>query len=146
MEQSFTAEELASIKFDKNECPKCKPKEGRTDPFDLNYLQFVITNKIYSKHLNRNIENLQDACWHGQYTIRSWAAEDKKELRREQNKRYHNKRKQQFVESNPDILAAKNKWQEAIQSKRSIIAQWDEYIEYLQTEYLNIKISKRSKV
>ncbi len=141
---SFTEDELAFINSDKTDRPKYKERFDRLNPFDLNSLRFTMVNRIYSKFLDRHIITLHDACAHANCQIQEWAKEDKSELRRAQNKRYHDKKKE-AVEFDPDVLAAKQKWQKAILDKKNAITQWDEYIEVLLTEYLNTKLAKRSK-
>ncbi len=140
MEHKFSDEEVTYIQQDEQECKAYKQKENRINPFDLNVVWFNITNRIYSKFLQKEIESVSEACEHAKYQIRSWLKEDKSELRKAQNQRYQNKKKQMLVETNPELIVVKNNWRTAIAQRKAAIEQWDSYVDSLQQEYLRAKL------
>lgn len=146
MRTSFTQDELSYIAVDKLSCKKYKESPDRKDPFNLDLLLYSIQNRVYSKFLRTEINSLHDACEHAKHQIRAWCKEDKAELRKEQNKRYQERKKQLLVETNPELISAKNKWQEAIAQRKSALAQWDEYVLNCQQAYLALKLKGINRV
>lgn len=146
MQTNFTQVDLSFIASNKLSCKKYKESPNRNDPFNLDTLLNLIQNKVYSKFLRSEINSLYDACEHAKYQIRAWCKEDKAELRKEQNKRYQERKKQLLLETNPELISAKNKWQEAIAQRKSALAQWDEYVLNCQQAYLALKLKGINRV
>jgi hypothetical protein len=142
--QTFSDNEIEFIEADKKEAPKYKEKPERKDQFELDIIKFHISNQSYSKFLNKNITNIQEACTHAVYSARQWEKEDKAELRKAQNQRYQQKKKETFVETNPVLIKAKMDWQEAIAKRKAAMEEWNLYVSRLQHEYLRIKLGVKN--
>ena len=140
---NFSTQEIDFINLDKLDAPKYKQSTERLDPFDLDVLAFKITNQVYSKHLQSNILNLQQACQDALYTCQEWFNQDRQQAI--QNKKEKNRlRQQRFQEkkrnSNLELLSAKNNLQKAISNKKAAIEQWDNYISQLRQIYNELKL------
>lgn len=142
----FTEEELDFINADKDERPKYKEKYERNDPFELNTIRFNMTHRMYSKFLNREIITLNDACEHANYQLRAWAKEDKAELRRAQNQRYHQKRKSNSIDFHPEVIAARNQLENYIKQRKDAIEQWDLFIRNQKHIFNELRINLQMKV
>lgn len=139
---NFTEQEVAFITATESECKQYKPNPERINPFDLSVMWSNIQNHAYSKFLRTEINSLALAIDHALYQIRSYLKEDKAQIRKAQNQRYNNKKKQQFIETNPELIAAKNKWQKAMTDRKAAFDQWNSYVDQLHEEYLHLKRNK----
>lgn len=139
---NFTEQEVAFITATESECKQYKPNPERINPFDLSVMWSNIQNHTYSKFLRTEINSLALAIDHALYQIRSYLKEDKAQIRKAQNQRYNNKKKQQFIETNPELIAAKNKWQKAMTDRKAAFDQWNSYVDQLHEEYLHLKRNK----
>ena len=139
---NFTEQEVAFIRATEAECKSYKSHPDRINPFDLTVMWSNIQNHIYSKFLRTEINSLALAIDHALYQIRSYLKEDKAQIRKAQNQRYNNKKKQQFIETNPELIAAKNKWQKAMTDRKAAFDQWNSYVDQLHEEYLHLKRNK----
>ena len=139
---NFTEQEVAFIIATESECKAYKPSQERINPFDLVVMWSNIQNKTYSKFLRTEIDSVQTACSHALYQIRAYLKEDKAQIRKAQNQRYNDKKKQQFMETNPKLIAAKNKWQKAMTDRKAAFDQWNSYVDQLHEEYLHLKRNK----
>ena len=139
----FSEQEIEFINLDKLDAPKYKQAKERLDPFNPDILAFKITNQIYSNHLQLNILNLQQACQDALYTCQEWFLQDRHEALK--NKKEKNRlRQQKFQEKrrnkNIELLSAKNNLQKALNDKKAIIEQWDNYISQLRQIYNELKL------
>ena len=87
---------------------------------------------------------MQLAIEHALYQVRFYLNEDKAQIRKAQNRRYNDKKKQQFIETNSDLIAAKNKWKKAIADRKAAMDQWDAYVEVLRLQYLQAKLKSNT--
>lgn len=138
----FTPEQIELINAYKAEAPIYKEGEGRYDPFDLAILRFHITNKIYSPFISCYILTVSDACEHAKCQILQFIKEDKAAIRRAQNKRYRNNKKNKIQVENSALLVAKENWQNAIRQRREAIEQWNKFVAGMHSEYLKLKSIK----
>lgn len=139
---NFTEQEVAFITATESECKQYKPNPERINPFNLTVMWSNIQNKTYSKFLRTEISSLALAIDHALYQIRAYLKEDKAQIRKAQNQRYNDKKKQKFVETNPELIAAKNKWQKAMADRKAAFDQWNSYVDQLHEEYLHLKRNK----
>jgi hypothetical protein len=137
----FTPEQIDFINADRAEAPVYKEAEGRYDPFDLAIMRFHITNKIYSPFISRYILTVHDACEHAKCQVVAFIKEDKAAIRRAQNKRYRQNKKNK-LEVNSALLAAKENWQNAIRQRKAAIDGWDKFVAGMHSEYLKVKSLK----
>lgn len=136
---NFTEQEVAFIIATESECKSYRPHPDRINPFDLSVMWSNIQNHTYSKFLRTEINSLSIATEHALYQIRAYLKEDKAQIRKAQNKRYNEKKKQQIEESNPELIDAKNKWQKAMTDRKVAFDQWNSYVDQCREEYLRIK-------
>lgn len=139
---NFTEQEVAFINATESECKQYKSNPDRINPFDLLVMWSNIQNHTYSKFLRTEISSLALAIDHALYQIRAYLKEDKAQIRKAQNQRYNDKKKQKFVETNPELIAAKNKWQKAMADRKAAFDQWNSYVDQLHEEYLHLKRNK----
>lgn len=142
----FTEDEIDFISAVKAEQPKYKFKPEREDPYSLNVLRSNMDQQIYSDLIFRNMVTLNDACEHASIQVHNWAKEDKAELRRLQNQRYQLKKKQNSIDSHPDIIAAKIDLETKIQQRKEAIEQWDLFILNAKHKFNELRIQLRMQL
>ena len=99
---------------------------------------------MYSKFLNKEIENIHDACAHATYTARQWRKEDginSVKRRKEKNKLYQKNFKQKQIENNPQVEIARQEWKQAVAQRNALMQQWDEYVSQLREHYNDLKLA-----